>query len=608
MDRIEVIGVLHKVDNQIKRKIDQVALKHDLTGIQAFFLKCIHDKSSEGDLFQRDLEKMFDIRRSSVSTMISCVEKKGYIKRVSIPTDKRVNKIILTEEGMKKHEEVDADLKKYKQELLKDFSDEEIKLLYNILERISDSTKKNKIGGHIMEQTAVRQEQPVQRENKMGTMPVDKLLLSMALPMVVSMLVQALYNIVDSVFVAQLSENALTAVSMAFPVQNLMIGLATGIGVGMNAFVSKNLGQHNQEGVNKSALHGIFLEFINYLIFLCIGLFAVQKFMQTQTNISDIVESGTTYLRIVCICSFGIFTQVAFERLLQSTGKTLLSMTTQLTGAIINIILDPILIFGLFGMPKLGIAGAAIATVIGQIVAGTFAVILNLKKNKEIHLHLKGFRLEKEYLGRILYVGIPSVLMVAIGSVMSYGMNLILMTFSSTAVAVFGAYYKLQSFVFMPIFGLNNGMVPIVSFNLGAKNKDRLVKTVKLGVCYAVGIMLIGLVIIQAMPGTLLKMFNASEQMLIIGIPALRIISVSFVFAGFSIIASSTFQALGNGILSMLVSFVRQLVFLLPAAFILSKFGNVDLVWLSFPIAEVASVIMSAISLKYLYNKVVKDL
>ncbi|MDU6535727.1 MAG: MATE family efflux transporter, partial [Intestinibacter bartlettii] len=215
---------------------------------------------------------------------------------------------------------------------------------------------------------------------------------------------------------------------------------------------------------------------------------------------------------------------------------------------------------------------------------------------------------EKKYIGRILYVGVPSVLMVAIGSVMSYGMNLILMTFSSTAVAVFGAYYKLQSFVFMPIFGLNNGMVPIVSFNLGAKNKDRLVKTVKLGVCYAVGIMLIGLVIIQAMPGTLLKMFNASDQMLTIGVPALRIISVSFVFAGFSIIASSTFQALGNGILSMLVSFVRQLVFLLPAAFILSKFGNVDLVWLSFPIAEVAAVIMSAISLKYLYNKVVKDL
>ena len=459
-----------------------------------------------------------------------------------------------------------------------------------------------------MAEKAVQAEQSIKKENKMGTMPVNKLLLSMALPMIVSMLVQALYNIVDSIFVAQLSENALTAVSMAFPIQNLMIGMATGIGVGMNAFVSKNLGQHNQEGVNKSALHGIFLELINYLIFLCIGLFVVNKFMKTQTNIAEIVDSGTTYLRIVCICSFGIFTQVSFERLLQSTGKTLLSMTTQLTGAIINIILDPILIFGLFGMPKLGIAGAAIATVIGQIIAGIFAVVLNIKKNKEIHLHLKGFILEKKYIGRILYVGVPSVLMVAIGSVMSYGMNLILMTFSSTAVAVFGAYYKLQSFVFMPIFGLNNGMVPIVSFNLGAKNKDRLVKTVKLGVCYAVGIMLIGLVIIQAMPGTLLKMFNASEQMLTIGVPALRIISVSFVFAGFSIIASSTFQALGNGILSMLVSFVRQLVFLLPAAFILSKFGNVDLVWLSFPIAEVAAVIMSAISLKYLYNKVIKDL
>lgn len=459
-----------------------------------------------------------------------------------------------------------------------------------------------------MTEKVLKSSQPVQKENKMGTMPVNKLLITMALPMIVSMLVQALYNIVDSIFVAQLSENALTAVSMAFPVQNLMIGMATGIGVGMNAFVSKNLGQHNQEGVNKSALHGIFLEIINYLIFLCLGLFAVNKFMETQTNIGEIVDYGTTYLRIVCICSFGIFTQVSFERLLQSTGKTILAMTTQLTGAVINIILDPILIFGLFGVPKLGIAGAAIATVIGQIIAGSFAVLLNIKKNKEIHLHLNGFKLEKRYIGRILYVGIPSVLMVAIGSVMNYGMNLILMTFSSTAVAVFGAYYKLQSFVFMPVFGLNNGMVPIVSFNLGARNKERLVKTVKLSICYAVGIMLCGLIIIQCMPATLLKMFNASEQMLTIGVPALRIISISFIFAGFCVISSSTFQALGNGILSMLVSFTRQLVFLLPAAFILSKFGKIDLVWLSFPIAEVASVIVSIIFLKYLYNKIVKNL
>lgn len=451
-------------------------------------------------------------------------------------------------------------------------------------------------------------EKTVQTENKMGTMPINKLLISMALPMMVSMLVQALYNVVDSIFVAKLSENALTAVSMAFPVQNLMIGMATGIGVGMNALVSKNLGQKDQEGVNKAALHGIFLEFVNYLIFLCIGLFAVHKFMESQTNITEIVDYGTTYLRIVCICSFGIYTQMSFERLLQSTGKTILSMTTQLTGAVINIILDPILIFGLLGAPKLGIAGAAIATVIGQIVAGVFALVLNIKKNKEIHLHLNGFKLEKKYLGRILYVGIPSVLMVAIGSVMTYGMNIILMTFSSTAVAVFGAYFKLQSFVFMPIFGLNNGMVPIVAFNLGARNKERLVKTVKLSVCYAVGIMFVGLVILQTMPGTLLGFFNASEQMLAIGIPALRTISLSFVFAGFCVIASSTFQALGNGVLSMLLSFARQLLVLLPAAYFLSKLGNVNLVWWSFPIAEIMSVVVSIIFLKYLYNKVVKDL
>lgn len=451
-------------------------------------------------------------------------------------------------------------------------------------------------------------EKTIQTENKMGTMPINKLLISMALPMMISMLVQALYNVVDSIFVAKLSENALTAVSMAFPVQNLMIGMATGIGVGMNALLSKNLGQKDQEGVNKAALHGIFLEFVNYLIFLCIGLFAVHKFMETQTDITEIVDYGTTYLRIVCICSFGIYMQMSFERLLQSTGKTILSMTTQLTGAVINIILDPILIFGLLGAPKLGIAGAAVATVIGQIVAGIFALILNIKKNKEIHIHLKGFRLEKKYLGRILYVGIPSVLMVAIGSVMTYGMNIILMTFSSTAVAVFGAYFKLQSFVFMPIFGLNNGMVPIVAFNLGARNKDRLVKTVKLSVCYAVGIMLVGLVILQTIPGTLLGFFNASEQMLAIGIPALRTISLSFVFAGFCVIASSTFQALGNGVLSMLLSFARQLLVLLPAAYFLSKLGNVNLVWWSFPIAEIMSVVVSVIFLKYLYNKVVKDL
>lgn len=448
----------------------------------------------------------------------------------------------------------------------------------------------------------------VQTENKMGTMPVNKLLISMAVPMMISMLVQALYNIVDSIFVAQISENALTAVSMAFPIQNLMIGMATGIGVGMNALVSKNLGQKDQEGVNKAALHGIFLEMMSFVIFVFVGIFVVNRFMQSQTEIAEIVDYGTTYLRIVCIFSFGIYLQVSFERLLQSTGKTVYSMITQLTGAIINIILDPILIFGMFGLPAMGIAGAAIATVIGQVIAGTVAVVLNVKKNKEIHLHLDGFRLEKKYLARILYVGIPSVLMVAIGSVMNYGMNLILFSFTSTAVAVFGAYYKLQSFIFMPIFGLNNGMVPIVAYNLGARNKDRLVKTVKLSILYAVGIMLIGLIVIQLIPETLLGFFSASPEMIEIGVPALRTISLCFIFAGFCIISSSVFQALGNGVLSMLVSFARQMVILLPAAYLLSKTGNVNMVWLSFPIAEIMSVVLCAVFLKYLYNKVIKDL
>ena len=452
------------------------------------------------------------------------------------------------------------------------------------------------------------EEKVVQTENKMGTMPVSKLLISMAVPMMISMLVQALYNVVDSIFVAQISENALTAVSMAFPIQNLMIGMATGIGVGMNALVSKNLGQKNQEGVNKAALHGIFLEMMCSVIFVFIGLFVVGKFMQSQTEIAEIIDSGTTYLRIVCVFSFGVYMQISFERLLQSTGKTMYSMITQITGAVINIILDPILIFGWFGLPALGITGAAIATVIGQIIAGILAVVLNLKKNHEIHLHLDGFRLEKKYLGRILYVGVPSVLMVAIGSVMTYGMNLILFSFTSTAVAVFGAYFKLQSFIFMPIFGLNNGMVPIVAYNLGARNKERLVKTVKLSILYAMGIMFTGLIIIQLIPETLLGFFNASEEMLKIGVPALRTISLSFVFAGFCVISSSVFQALGNGVLSMLVSFARQMIVLLPVAYLFSKTGNVNLVWLAFPIAEIMSVVLCSIFLKYLYNKIVKDL
>lgn len=445
-------------------------------------------------------------------------------------------------------------------------------------------------------------------ENKMGTMDVKKLLITMSLPMMMSMLVQALYNVVDSIFVAQISEGALTSVSLAFPIQNLMIGTATGLGVGINAILSKSLGQKNQDGVNKSALHGICLEIIGYLIFLFLGITFMDKFMSTQSNVKDIVDGGTTYLRIISICSFGLFTQITFERLLQSTGLTIYSMITQMTGAIINIILDPILIFGLFGAPELGIAGAAIATVIGQICSGILAIIFNLKKNHYIHIKLEGFKIEKEYVGKILFVGIPSIIMMAIGSIMTYGMNLILISFTSTAVAVFGVYFKIQSFVFMPIFGLNNGMIPIIAYNLGAKNKDRLMKTIKLSVIYAVSIMFVGFVIIQIMPAQLLRLFNASDDMLKIGTNAFRIISLCFVFAGYGIILSSVFQALGNGVLSMITSIARQLVVLLPAAYLLSKTGNVHYVWFAFPISEIASMILSTIFLKYSYNKNIKNL
>ena len=445
-------------------------------------------------------------------------------------------------------------------------------------------------------------------ENKMGTMPVPKLLLSMALPMMASMLVQALYNVVDSIFVAKLSEDALTAVSLAFPMQNLMIATATGIGVGMNALLSKKLGEKDSQGANQAASNGIFLSFLAYLAFLFIGIFITRTFFRGQTGIAHIIEDGTTYLTLVCVFSFGLFGQVSCERLLQSTGKTIYAMITQGTGAIINIILDPILIFGLFGAPKLGIAGAAIATVFGQIVAALLALYLNHSKNKEIHIQFRGFRPHKNTIERILYVGIPSILMVAIGSVMTFGMNRILMAFTSTAAAVFGAYFKLQSFIMMPIFGLNNGMVPIIAYNYGARKKERIAQTIKLSILSAICIMLIGLIILQLFPGSLLELFDASENMLAIGIPALRIISVSFLFAGFCIVSSSVFQAFGNGVLSMFVSFARQLIVLLPIAWLLSKTGNLNMVWWSFPIAELMSLFLCSLFLKHTYNTIIKKI
>lgn len=435
----------------------------------------------------------------------------------------------------------------------------------------------------------------VREENKMGVMPVNKLLLSMSFPMMVSMLVQALYNVVDSVFVSRINENALTAVSLAFPLQTLMIALGGGMGVGVNAVLSKALGEKDFDRANKAAVNGVFLAGVNFVIFLLVGLFAVEPFYRSQTDDAQIIEYGCQYLTIVCCFGFGIYTQFIFERLLQSTGRTLYTMFTQGTGAIINIIMDPILIFGYFGFPKMGVAGAAAATVFGQIVAGMIALVLNLKKNTDIQLHVKGFRPDPAMIGQIYVVGIPSIIMQAIGSVMTYCMNRILMVFTSTAAAVFGVYFKLQSFVFMPIFGLNNGMVPIVAYNYGAAKKDRLLKTVKLSIIYAVSIMFVGFLVFQIFPAQLFALFDASETMLAIGVPALRTISFSFLLAGFCIIEGSVFQALGNGVYSMLVSVARQLVVLIPVAYLLSRLGNVDYVWWAFPIAELMSLSMTIV-------------
>ncbi|MGN0335290.1 MAG: MATE family efflux transporter [Lachnospiraceae bacterium] len=443
------------------------------------------------------------------------------------------------------------------------------------------------------------------QENKMGVMPVGKLIISMSLPIMASMLVQALYNIIDSIFVAQISENALTAVSMAFPIQNLMIAVATGTGVGVNALMARALGAKDQEKVNKIANNAVLLAIASYLIFFLIGMFAIDVFYRSQTDIEEIISHGKSYTVICCVFSFGIFIQIFFERMLQATGKTIYSMITQGAGAIVNIIMDPILIFGLFGMPKMGVAGAAAATVIGQIAAGILAVLLNVRKNHEVHFCLRGFRPDLGIIRQIYGIGIPSIIMASIGSVMNYGMNRILIGFTSTAAAVFGVYFKLQSFIFMPVFGLNNGVIPIIAYNYGAENRERVLKTVKLSITFAVSIMLVGLTVFQTMPAMLLELFHASETMLALGIPALRIISISYIFAGFCIACGSVFQALGHAVYSMFVSVARQLLVLIPLAYLFSRLGDVNLVWWAFPIAEVASLAVSAVCMVRLNRRVI---
>lgn len=447
------------------------------------------------------------------------------------------------------------------------------------------------------------------RENKMGVMSEGKLLMSMSLPMIISMLFQAMYNVVDSVFVSRFSMDGLTAVSTAFPIQNLMIGVFSGLGVGFNAFISKALGEKKFDRANEVARQGIFLEAIGYVIFLIIGLFFAKTFMVSQTDDAQVIQYGTEYLEVCCCCAFGIAFQMTFERLLQSTGRTMYSMITQILGAIINLILDPIMIFGLLGCPRMGVKGAAIATVCGQCIAGTLAMIFNIKKNPDLHITLRKFRPHGEIIGKILGVGVPSVIMVAIGSVMNYFLNLILFSFSKLAVAVFGAYFKVQSMAFMPVFGLNNGMIPIISYNYGAQRPDRMKRTMKLGVMVGCSIMLFCLVIMQLFPGQILKIFDATDDMLSMGIPAVRIMSTAFIFAGFSVTCSGMFQAVGKGVYSMIVSMARQLFVILPVAYFLSKAMNsVNGVWTAFPIAEIFSVIISTFLLLRVYKKIVKPL
>ncbi|MBR1558973.1 MAG: MATE family efflux transporter [Clostridia bacterium] len=447
-----------------------------------------------------------------------------------------------------------------------------------------------------------------QRENKMGVMPIPKLILNMSLPMIVSMLVQAFYNIVDSFFVAKVSEQSLTAVSLAFPAQNLMIGVATGTAVGVNALLSRSLGEKDQARANAIAEHGVFLALVGYLIFLVFGLFGTRAFFASQTDVKQIMDYGVDYLSVICCFSFGVFGQIMFERLMQSTGRTIYTMFTQGLGAIINIILDPMFIF----VFHQGVRGAAIATVIGQIVAFMLAVYLNHTKNADVQLDLRKFRPKLAIVGRIYAIGVPSIIMMAIGSVMTFAMNKILIVYhvaKETAATIFGVYFKLNSFVFMPVFGLNNGIIPIVAYNYGAQNRRRMLKAIKVAVIFVGSYTVLGAIVFMTLPGPLLSIFNASEVMLQYGKPALRIIGSTFIFAGVCIALGSTFQALGYGVYSMIVSLARQLIVLVPAAFLLArlglKSGNSDLVWYAFPIAEIASLVTTLVLFSRLYNNVI---
>ena len=448
------------------------------------------------------------------------------------------------------------------------------------------------------------------KENKMGTMPLGKLLINMAVPMVLAMLVQALYNVVDSLYVSRISESAVTALSLAFPVQNIQIGFATGIGVGVNSILSKSLGEGNRENANRAAGNGIVLVGIVAVLFILFGAFATRPFFAMQSNVAETVNGGVDYLSICCIFSLGIFVEVLGERLLQSSGRTAYTLVTQGSGAIANILLDPVFIFGFepLGIPAMGLAGAAIATVIGQWLAGVLAIIFNLKCNPDVKFGLKYFKVKKETMKPILTVGIPSVIMVAIGSIMNFSMNQILQGFSETATSVFGIYFKLQSFFFMPLFALNNATISIMAFNYGARDPKRIMGTLKRAAITAMVVMLVGLLAFQFLPDLLLGMFNPSDEFLRIGRQALRTISWAFPMAAIGISVSASFQALGDGIYSTITSLCRQMLVLLPAAYLLSLSGEVTRVWWAYPIAEVISTVVVLLLFSRVYKQKIKPL
>lgn len=444
----------------------------------------------------------------------------------------------------------------------------------------------------------------------MGTMHVQKLLITMSLPMVISMFVQAMYNLIDSIFVAQINRDALTAVNMSFPMQSLMIAFQTGLGVGMNAVISRLLGEKKPKDAGTAAVHGLILTLANYIIFLIVGLTLMPLFFNVQSKSIAVIDYGIEYLTVICCFSFGLFFQICFERFLQATGKTVYSMIMQGVGAFVNIFLDPVFIFGveMFGIPAMGVRGAAVATVVGQCISCAIGAFLHFKMNHDLKLEFKGFKLDWAMVKRIYAVGIPSIVMSALMSVMTYCMNIILKGYEEAAATAFGVYFKLQSFVIMPVFGMNNGIVPIIAYNYGARKGDRIVKTIKLGVIYATSTMLIGLALFQLLPEFFLSFFNPDEELIRLGIPALRTLSFSFIFVGGSIVMTSAFQALGNGVWSLFVFIVRLLVPALPLAAVFGMIGGTSAIWIALPVSDLCGLLLSAVLMRKMYRRTIKPM